>query len=54
MQAIMAQRPQNRTFFGWLNNPYARGDVLDRDFDDDANQRPITAESLDRLRRQLT
>jgi hypothetical protein len=46
MQIDMAH-PQPRGFLAWIANPNARGVVLDREFDDDENQKPLTAEPLD-------
>lgn len=44
---LIMQHATRRNFFGRLNHNVARGEILDRDFDDDQNRRPVTAELLD-------
>lgn len=44
---LIMQHATRRNFFGRLNDLHARGDIIERDFDEDENRRPVTAELLD-------
>lgn len=46
--ALIMSVPNHRAFFGTLNNPSWCGGILDRDFDDDENRKPLTADCLTR------
>jgi hypothetical protein len=48
MQAIMQQPANRRNFFAFLTAPnFTPREILEPDFDDDANKRRPTAEPLD-------
>jgi hypothetical protein len=47
MQAVM-QHASQRNFFTFLTRPhFVPGDIIDRDFDEEYNRKPVTAEPLD-------